>query len=105
VANLACDLGDTRAHRLLPGTCFFCLPRPLLQKILRIGELPHIRTAKKYASPIGKLNATYRDANARVDDGNRRRGRDWPNLVGRRDVQLGPRGRLGNELSLDIAAC
>jgi hypothetical protein len=22
-----------------------------------------------------------------------RRGRDWPDLVGRRDVQLGPRGR------------
>jgi hypothetical protein len=29
----------------------FCLPRPLPQKILRIGELPHIRAAKKYASP------------------------------------------------------
>jgi hypothetical protein len=35
------------------------------------------------------------DANARVDGGNRRRGRDWPDLVGRRDGQLGPRGRLG----------
>ena len=44
------------------------------------------------------------DANARVDGGNRCRGRDWPDLVGRRDVQLGPRGRLGNELGLDIAA-
>ena len=25
---------------------------------------------------------------------NRHRDRDWPNLVGRRDVKLGPRGRL-----------
>src|SRR5215471_12391648 len=30
--------------------------------------------------------------------GNRRRGRDWPDLVDRRDVQLGPRGRLGNQI-------
>src|SRR6516164_11381343 len=30
---------------------FFCLPRPLLQKILRICELPHIEAAKKCASP------------------------------------------------------
>jgi hypothetical protein len=45
------------------------------------------------------------DANARMDGGNRRRGRDWPDLVVRRDVQLGPRGRLGNEFGLDIAAC
>jgi len=42
------------------------------------------------------------DANARMD--NRRRGRDWPDLVGRRDVELGPRGgRLG--FGRDIAAC
>jgi len=27
------------------------LPRPLLQKILRICELPHVGAAKKYASP------------------------------------------------------
>ena len=34
---------------------------------------------------------------------NRRRGRDWPDLVGRRDVELGPRGgRLG--FGRDIAA-
>jgi hypothetical protein len=45
------------------------------------------------------------DANARMDGGNRRRGRDWADLVGRRDVQLGPRGRLGNEFGRDIAAC
>jgi hypothetical protein len=44
------------------------------------------------------------DANARMD-WNRRRGRDWPDLDGRRDVQLGPGGRLGNEFGLDIAAC
>ena len=39
-----------------------------------------------------------------MDGGHRRRGRDWPDLVRRRDVQLGPRGRLGNEFGLDIAA-
>ena len=32
-------------------------------------------------------------------------GREWPDLVVRRDVQLGPRGRLGNEFGWDIAAC
>ena len=94
---------------------FFCLPRPLLQKILRICELPHIETAKmnyltlrrrkNVRAPIGKLNARRGDSNARMDRGNRRRGRDWPDLVGRRDVQLGPRGRLGNEFGLDIASC
>ena len=55
--------------------------------------------------PIDKLNARRGDANARMVRGNRRRGRDWPDLVGRRDVQLGPRGQLGNEFGLDIAAC
>ena len=40
-----------------------------------------------------------------MDGENRRRGRDWPDLVGRRDVQLGPRRRLGNEFGRDIAAC
>jgi len=40
-----------------------------------------------------------------MDSGNRRRGRDWPDLVVRRDVQLGARGRLGNEFGRDIAAC
>ena len=30
---------------------FFCFPRPWLQKILRIRELPHVGAAKKYASP------------------------------------------------------
>src|SRR2546421_8864551 len=33
----------------------------------------------------------------------RRRARDRPNLVGRRDVELGPRGRL--RLGRDIASC
>jgi hypothetical protein len=33
-------------------------PRALLQKILRICELPHIGAAKKLRPPIGKLNAT-----------------------------------------------
>jgi hypothetical protein len=31
-------------------------------------------------------------ANARMHGRNRRRGRNWPDVVGRRDVQLGPRG-------------
>jgi hypothetical protein len=39
-----------------------------------------------------------------MDGGNRRRGRGWPDLVGRRDVQPGPRGRLGCDFGLDIAA-
>jgi hypothetical protein len=38
-------------------------------------------------------------------DRNRNRGRDWPDLVGRRDIRIGPRGRLGNEFGRDIAAC
>jgi hypothetical protein len=41
------------------------------------------------------------DANARIDGGNR--GRAWPDLVGCRDVQLGPRGWFG--FGRDIAAC
>ena len=44
-----------------------------------------------------------REANARSDRGNRRRRRDWPDLVSRCDVQVGPRGRLGNEGGRDIA--
>ena len=32
-------------------------------------------------------------------------GREWPDLVVRRDVQFRPRGRLGNEFGRDIAAC
>jgi transposase-like protein len=46
-----------------------------------------------------KLKAERGDANARMDGGTRRRGRDWPDLVARRDVQLGPRGRLGMSLA------
>ena len=79
---------------------FFCLARPLLQKILRICELPRIGAAKKCASPYRQAQRRG-DANARMDGGNRRRGRDWSDLVVRRDVQLDTRGRLGN----DIAAC
>ena len=77
----------------------------MLQKILRICELAHIGAAKKYASPCRQAHRDIGNANARMDGGNRRRGRDWPILVGRRDVQLGARGRLGNELGRDIAAC
>ena len=53
---------------------------------------------KKYASPISP-------SSTRLMDRNRNCGRDWPDLVGRRDVQIGPRGRLGNEFARDIAAC
>src|SRR6516225_1461990 len=58
------------------------------------------------ASPICTAVPISRDCGyALMDSGNRRRGRDWPDLVVRRDVQLGPRGRLGNEFGRDIAAC
>ena len=35
--------------------------------------------------------------------GNHRRGHNWPDVVGRRDVQLGPCGRLG--FGRDNEAC
>jgi len=54
-------------------------------------ELPHFRDGEKYASPISP-------SSTRLLDRNRYRGRDWPDLVGRRDVRIGPRGRLGNGL-------
>jgi hypothetical protein len=78
------------------GLCF---------KNLGICELPHIGAAKKYANPLSASSTRRRgDANARMDaSGNRRRGRDWPDLVGRRDVELGPPGRLG--FGRDITAC
>jgi hypothetical protein len=44
------------------------------------------------------------DANARMDR-NRCRGRNWRDLVGRRDVQVGPSEQRGNEVGRDIAAC
>src|SRR5262249_30536332 len=52
--------------------------------------------------PLSASSRRHRgDANACMD--NRRRGRDWPDLVRRRDVELGPRGgRLG--FGRDIAA-
>jgi len=84
---------------------FFCFPRPWLQKILRIRELPHVGPAK-ICEPLSASSTRRRgDANARMDGGNRRCSRDWPDLVDRRDVQLGPRGRLGNEFGRNIAAC
>ena len=61
---------------------------------------------EKICEPLSASSTRRRgDANARMGCGNRRRGRDWPDLVVRRDVQLGPRGRLRNEFGLDIAAC
>jgi hypothetical protein len=57
-----------------------------------ICELPHIGRRKNMRTPIGKLKRRRGDANARMGGGNRRRGRDWPDLVGRCDVGLGSRG-------------
>jgi hypothetical protein len=89
------DLAEADRRPFL-GLCF---------KNLGICELPHIGATKKYANPLSASSTRRRgDANARMDgSGNRRRGRDWPDLVGRRDVELGPRGRLG--FGRDIAAC
>jgi hypothetical protein len=36
--------------------------------------------------------------NARRDDGNGNCGRDWPDLVGRSDVQMGACAERGNEI-------
>src|SRR5262249_50273203 len=81
-----------------PKSAPAALPRPLLQKNLGICELPHVGTEALSANSRRRKG----DANACMD--NRHRGRDWPDLVGRRDVELGPRGgRLG--LDCDIAAC
>jgi hypothetical protein len=84
---------------------FFCLPRPLLQKIC--ASVNNLTTGgEKMCEPLLASSTRRRgDANARMDGGTRRRGRDRPDLVGRRDVQLGPRGRLGNEFGRDIASC
>jgi len=53
---------------------------------------------------MARLNATQRgDANAHRNR-NLSGGSDWPDLVGCCDVQVGPRGRLGNEVGGNIAA-
>ena len=58
-------------------------------KNLKHCEPPHIGATKyRQSSTRGRG-----DANAVLD--NRHRDRDWPNLVVRRDVKLGPCGRLG----------
>ena len=67
------------------------------KKVSGICELPHIGAAK-YRQAQCDVEGMQ---NARMD--NRRRGRGWHDLVGRRDVELGPRGRLG--FGRDIAAC
>jgi len=84
---------------------FFASLGPCFKKFCAFVNYLTLRRRKNVRAPIGKLNARRGDSNARMDRGNRRRGRDWPDLVGRRDVQLGPRGRLGNEFGLDIASC
>lgn len=79
------------------------LPSSPSSKILRICELPHIEAAKNMRIAVGKLNARRRGVqNARMGGGNRRRGRNWPDLVDRGDLQLSPRGRL--RFGRDIAA-
>jgi len=40
-----------------------------------------------------------------ANDGHDTRARDWPDLVGRRDVELGPRGGRLGLFGRDIAAC
>jgi hypothetical protein len=68
-------------------------------------EPPHIAAAKNVRAPVSPSSMRCRgEANARRDDGNGRRGRDWPDLVGRCDVQVGPGGRFGNEVGWDVAA-
>jgi predicted DNA-binding ribbon-helix-helix protein len=66
-------------------------------------ELPHVGAAKSMRASISPSSTRCRGvANARRDCGNRHRGRDRPDLVGRCDVQVGPLGRLGNEVGRDI---
>jgi hypothetical protein len=68
-------------------------------------ELSHAGAAKNMRPPISPSSTRRRgDANARMD-GNRHRGRDWPDLVGRCDVQVGPPRRLGNEVGRNSATC
>src|SRR5262249_38655639 len=80
--------------------------RAAASKNLAICEPSYIRAAKKMRAPISPSSTQRRgEANASMDGGNLRRGRHWPDLVGRGDVQIGPRGRLGNEFGHAIAAC
>src|SRR5215510_5077079 len=85
-------------HFLLPSSA-------LLQKKLRICELPHIGAAKKMRALIAP-SSTQAEGNAHAYHihRNRHRGRNWPDLVGRRDVQVGPTGRLRNEVGRDMGA-
>jgi hypothetical protein len=49
---------------------------------------------------LAKLNADAEgDANAHRNNRYRRRGRDWPDLVGRSDVRVGTRGQRGHRHS------
>jgi hypothetical protein len=53
-----------------------------------------------------KLSVTRGDTNANGHmDGARRRSRDWPDLVARRDARVGPREQRGNEVGRGIAVC
>src|SRR5262249_22445825 len=67
-----------------PKSAPAALPRPLLQKNLGICELPHVGTEALSANSRRRKG----DANACMD--NRHRGRDWPDLVGRRGSNLVP---------------
>ena len=92
------------AARLCPFSQFLVPSSALLQKLCASVNYLTLRLRKKCKS----LSAAQRDEegmqNARVDGGNRRGSRDWPDVVGRRDVQLGPGGgRFG--FGRDIAAC
>src|SRR5262245_23118768 len=61
---------------------------------------------RKRCEPLLRQSSTQAEGNAYAHhiDRNRHRGRNWPDLVGRRDVQVGPPGRLRNEVGRDIGA-
>jgi hypothetical protein len=57
------------------------------RKNLHICELPHIGPARNMKRPYRQAQRDMEGMqNARIDAWNRRCGRDWPHLVGRRDV-------------------
>ena len=93
VSGLAVGLAtQAPLHFLLPSSGLF-------QKKLRICELPHVGVATDMRALFAPSSTRRRgEANARRDDGNGRCGRDWPDLVGRGDVQVGACAERGNEV-------
>ena len=56
----------------------FAFLGPCYKKFCAFVNYLTLRRRKNVRVPIGKFNARRGDANARMDRGNRRRGRDWP---------------------------